>query len=370
MHKDPLKTIHKQFFYPIFFLFYLFIGLFTASSMIVGLQLNGFLKYFLIFIEILAPILFVVSSVFYRYFDNLIVRVLYIIGAYVEAVTAYWFLSSLVLSIFSYYINNPYLHNISLFLYLFSTIMFVIGIIESFKIRIKKYTVKIPSQYPSLLNKKFILIADSHFGPVNQEIFARRIFKKIINLKPDAVLFPGDMFDSECYGDVEKLKKEIKVLTSIAPVFFTPGNHEQYGPFNHFMDIATDGGMTVLIDESVRLFGVPIFGINYKQNKKMGEIESLIKNSISSEYPSIVLNHEPVFHDLLSKAGAFLVVSGHTHNGQFWPGKYFTKFVYGKYSYGIEESNGLVSITTSGVGTFGPPMRTFNRPEIIVIDFV
>jgi predicted MPP superfamily phosphohydrolase len=135
------------------------------------------------------------------------------------------------------------------------------------------------------------------------------------------------------------------------------------------MQIAQEGGMTVLIDETVRFLGVPIFGINFRQNKKMDEIEKLINESISPEHPSIVLNHEPVFHNLLSKAGAFLVVSGHTHNGQFWPGNILTRLFYGKYTYGINILGDLTSITTSGVGTWGPPIRTFNTPEIVLIEF-
>ena len=214
-------------------------------------------------------------------------------------------------------------------------------------------------------------MADMHLGPVNQEKFARRIFRKIINEKSDAVLFPGDMFDSECYGDVENIRKEIKVLTDAVPVFFSPGNHEQYGPFNHFIQIASDGGMTVLIDEKINFLGVPIFALNFRQTKRMDEIEKLINENISPENPAIVLNHEPVFHDLLSKAGAFLVVSGHTHNGQFWPGNYITDFFfYKKFTYGLQNYGGLSSITTSGIGTYGPAIRTFNTPEIVIINFV
>ena len=65
-------------------------------------------------------------------------------------------------------------------------------------------------------------------------------------------------------------------MTSVVPTFFTAGNHEQYGPFNHFMQIAGEGGMTVLIDETVRFMGVPIFGLNYRQSKDMDEVEKVM----------------------------------------------------------------------------------------------
>jgi len=82
-----------------------------------------------------------------------------------------------------------------------------------------------------------------------------------------------------------------------------------------------------------------------------------------------VLNHEPVFQELLKQSGAFLVVSGHVHNGQFWPGTYVARPFYGKYTYGLQKLGDFTSITTGGAGTYGPPMRTFNTPEIVTILF-
>ena len=285
-----------------------------------------------------------------------------------------WFFASIVLAVFYVlflFVGPAYFFAVSILLYSLATLFFMIGILQAKKVKITRYEMPAPAKHESLKGKKFALVADMHLGPVNQEKFARRIFRKIINEKSDAVLFPGDMFDSECYGDVENIRKEIKVLTDAVPVFFSPGNHEQYGPFNHFIQIASDGGMTVLIDEKINFLGVPIFALNFRQTKRMDEIEKLINENISPENPAIVLNHEPVFHDLLSKAGAFLVVSGHTHNGQFWPGNYITDFFfYKKFTYGLQNYGGLSSITTSGIGTYGPAIRTFNTPEIVIINFV
>lgn len=63
------------------------------------------------------------------------------------------------------------------------------------------------------------------------------------------------------------------------------------------------------------------------------------------------------------------MVSGHTHRGQFWPLNYIVKAIYGKYIYGMNVDDTLTTLTTSGVGTAGPPMRLFNSPEIVVINF-
>jgi predicted MPP superfamily phosphohydrolase len=372
MYQETIKKIHRHFFFLIFFLFLFSIALFTARSMVLDLNLSGPLKEGVFVLLLPAPFLFILAEILYRHLDNLFTRIIYLIGSYIGGIFSYWFMASVVLSliyVLSLFFKIGYFFQLSFFLYSLALLFVIIGIFQAFKIKIKKYSVKVPAQYPQLAGKKFALVADTHFGPVNQEIFARRLFEKIIKEKPDAVFFPGDMFDSECYKDAENIKREIKVLTSRTPVFFSPGNHEQYGPFNHFMQIASEGGMTVLIDETVRFSGVPIFGLNFRQTKNADEVKKTIGENISPESPAIVLNHEPVFQNLLSDAGAFLVVSGHTHNGQFWPLKYGSKIFYGKFSYGLEKIGGLTSITTSGAGTWFAPLRTFNTPEIVVIEF-
>ena len=65
-----------------------------------------------------------------------------------------------------------------------------------------------------------------------------------------------------------------------------------------------------------------------------------------------------------------LQLSGHTHRGQIFP---FTLLVAAYYEYG----HGLVELapqkhlyTSRGTGTWGPPMRFLNPPEITIIDIV
>jgi predicted MPP superfamily phosphohydrolase len=65
--------------------------------------------------------------------------------------------------------------------------------------------------------------------------------------------------------------------------------------------------------------------------------------------------------------GIGLQLSGHTHKGQIFPLGYLTKFIYKGYDYGLREEGTFSIYTTCGVGTWGPPMRTGNSPEIVVI---
>jgi len=283
----------------------------------------------------------------------------------------YWFFASIIICGFfllGQFFSIP-LAKISLMVYLIATLVGITGIIQAFLTRTVVYTLDAPLQYPELKGKRIALVADTHFGPVNQELFARQVVKEILATSPDAVLLAGDMFDGSGF-DTAPLEKELRVLTDQVSVFFTPGNHEEYGPFNDFVASATRAGMTVLVDEKTEIFGVPVFGLNYRGKKDIEEIEKLfVEKGVTSATPAIVINHEPSFQTEMQNAGVFLNVSGHTHGGQVWPGRYIAQRVYGKYWYGLATEGSFQSITTNGIGTFGPRMRTFNRGEVVVIEF-
>jgi len=57
-------------------------------------------------------------------------------------------------------------------------------------------------------------------------------------------------------------------------------------------------------------------------------------------------------------------LSGHTHDGQLWPNKYILKAMHG-FSSGIGLFDGMPLVVSPGLGTWGPPVRVGNRPEIL-----
>jgi predicted MPP superfamily phosphohydrolase len=358
-------------FFAVLSLFLLAISGFTALGAIVGLSGMFLSKRIIISIALATPILFILANVWFRYTPNIFSQAFYIITSYLGGMFLYWFFASVIVCIlflFSYAVPLP-LSKISIVLYLCATLVGVTGIVQAFLTRTVVYTIHAPAQYPELKGKRIALIADTHFGPVNQELFAVHVVKKILATNPDAVLLAGDMFDGAKF-DTGPLEKELKVLTEKVPVFFTPGNHEEYGPFNDFVASAKRAGMTVLVDEKTEIFGVPVFGLNYRGTKNNEEVEELFREKgITSANPAIVINHEPSFQLQMQNAGVFLSTSGHTHGGQVWPGEYIARKVYGEYWYGLVTEGNFQSITTNGIGTFGPRMRTFNRGEVSVILF-
>ena len=72
-------------------------------------------------------------------------------------------------------------------------------------------------------------------------------------------------------------------------------------------------------------------------------------------------------YEELGAAGADMILSGHTHNGQIFPGNLYVNLV-NENGYGHKTLYGMETFVTSGVGTFGPPMRTGTSSEIMIID--
>jgi len=128
----------------------------------------------------------------------------------------------------------------------------------------------------------------------------------------------------------------------------------------------------MLRDKTVILSnGVQLIGRDDRDSERMGNttrkplpklIEGLDKN-----YPIIVLNHQPFNLGDAVNEGVDLHLSGHTHHGQLWPLNYMTNAIY-ELSWGFLKKGNTNFYVSSGYGTWGPPVRIGNTPEIVVFN--
>lgn len=86
--------------------------------------------------------------------------------------------------------------------------------------------------------------------------------------------------------------------------------------------------------------------------------------------PSILLKHSPFHLRVAEGQGVSLQLSGHTHHGQVFLFRWITSRVYDGYDYGLKWFGNLLVYTSSGAGTWGPPMRVDTKPEIVIIKFM
>ena len=91
--------------------------------------------------------------------------------------------------------------------------------------------------------------------------------------------------------------------------------------------------------------------------------------SLDRHRPSILLTHAPDHPAIAEAAGVSLQLSGHTHLGQFIPWSWLARRVYRQFAYGLSRIGKMQVFTSSGAGTWGPPLRLGSNPEIVVLEF-
>src|SRR4030065_381413 len=154
------------------------------------------------------------------------------------------------------------------------------------------------------------------------------------------------------------------------------GKTAVWGSDTHFYDstkylqAVRRAGMRVLYNEKVELDGLQIIGVDYRDTRREEPFKSILKKiGIDRQKPSILLKHAPLHLQAARDHGITLQLSGHTHHGQVFLFRFITSRVYQGYDYGLKRSGDFSVYTSSGAGTWGPPMRVDTKPEIVVITF-
>lgn len=348
------------------------ISLLTAKIYALGLRASPQTTRILLIIGTLAPLLFVLTMFFSRATKSAVVNALaYPINA-LGGIIFYLFITGVVLGIilFVAYLTNTTLPVFVSTCFLLGGLGLGIGgLIQATTIKTVAYTVTLPKAPESWEGKRAVLVSDTHFGIINHKKFSEKVVDAILEVDPDFVMHAGDFYDGPA-NDTTPITASWKRLTAQIPVFYAPGNHEEYGDYAGFLTSIKNADITALVDSMTLYEGVQIAGITYRdKNQYKSAAVALKALPVDSTKPLILINHPPTFQDTVETIGTDLMVSGHTHRGQFWPLQVIVKRIYGKYIYGLNTDGSLITITTSGVGTAGPPLRLFNTPELVVITF-
>lgn len=354
-----------------------FLGMIGLSSYVVfrvgqavGL-LKGTSATIAIVLMISLPLFLVATMTLSRYFWSPVLQYFYIPGATWLPYLLYLFIASIITA-FVYFVSTTYSLNIPVqtiggCLFIVSTLLVGYGLLHAQQPKVVMYSVNSEALSKNWSGKKIVFVADTHLGIVWRQKFMSKVVSLINEQQPDMVLLPGDIIDGPTFPVSEGLDP-LRNIQSTYGTFFTPGNHEGYSADQKSFYSAISQLTTPLIDQKTTINETQIIGIDYRaQESKEALIKRLDLTGYSKEKPSIALLHDPKNSKILQDQGVSLVVSGHTHCGQFWPISLIVKKMYGEYTHGIVERNGSVHITTCGVGTAMSPVRIGTTPEIVVI---
>jgi uncharacterized protein len=231
--------------------------------------------------------------------------------------------------------------------------------------------VKIPSKELSSLweGKTIALISDVHIGLVRQKNFVKKIVSDINSIKPDIVFIAGDLADGPDFPYEEFLSPLADLVPPLG-TYYVPGNHEQYLHMEEKFYNALPENITVLRDEMAIVNNTEIIGIDFRNEKPSDTKNRLLTSGYSGTYPSIVLLHDPKNTNALVEANVNLVLSGHTHGGQFFPNTLIVKGLYGHLNHGLNKVKNTWSYVSVGAGTALSPVRIGTTPEIAVLSIV
>ncbi len=322
---------------------------------------------------VVMPIILIITMFLGFSHNNKIITFLYIPSALWLGILLYLLIYSAIISLFNILFLSigieKYLPILSYVLLIGIAILMTYGIINASNPRIKKFTIKSDALRSLWSNKKIILFSDAHLGVVRGTKFMTKIVKLINKQNPDIVFIAGDIID----GPVFDYKAGLASLKNLVPklgIYYTPGNHEEYNSQPEKFYPIIKSLTNTLIDQKIVVNGTQIIGLDYKTETNKETRDRLYKSGYDKNLPSITLLHDPKHTKVLVEENVSLVLSGHTHSGQFFPINLIVKSIYGKLAYGVNNFGNCNSITTCGVGTAMTPIRIGTSPEIVVIEII
>ena len=222
-----------------------------------------------------------------------------------------------------------------------------------------------------------VLISDLHLGAIGSEERLENIVDEINALKPDLICIAGDFFDTdfEAIQNPSAALQTLRKLSATYGIYACLGNHDAGQTYPQMESFLADANITLLkeaytvIDDRLILIGrLDASPIGQFGEEKRQELSSFFTREDTS-LPVIVLDHNPARIDEYTTE-VDLILSGHTHKGQVFPGGLMTDMLYTvDYGYYQKDANSPHVIVTSGVGYWGLPMRVGTDCEIVNITF-
>lgn len=252
-------------------------------------------------------------------------------------------------------------------------VLLVVGWFLGTRLTVKKYEVSSPKIEKEI---KLVQLSDLHFSEFGDG--NEKLLTKVADLKPDVIAITGDLFDRQ--GDSVP-KELIKKLTKIAPVYYSPGNHEydvksayeeDYKPFLEEAGVINVEDKTATIEVNGQK--LQISGLRSSANLDYDypyyeEGLAEIKKQQDAQYYQILLSHMPDYFKLYVENGFDLTLSGHTHGGivripytnigAIAPGPQRTLLP--KYVYGEHSKDGKTMIISAGLGAGSLHQKAFPR---------
>ncbi|ROL60733.1 metallophosphoesterase [Bacteroidetes/Chlorobi group bacterium MS-B_bin-24] len=372
-------------FFVAFFLVYAAVNSYIFVRCCQALEITQSWRYLFAFAIVFASVAYIVAKIFSAKLHGSIYFILTWVGSFWFFVLLYVFLFLLLIdavrilnAVFHFLpeilFKNYALTKILLFAFVLLSILVlgIFGYIHRSSIKVKEINIEVNNRGKEY---RILFFSDLHISVINNHKFLETLVDKVNRLEPDVVLIGGDIVDEkpeklEEYGLTEKFKD----LRAKFGIFAITGNHEYINGAEKIIGFIEGNynikflrDTSVLIDNSFYIVGREDRSSKVFSRRNRKNLAEILKD-IPQNAPKILLDHQPFNLDEATIFDFDLQLSGHTHNGQIFPLNLITNLLY-EVSWGYKRKGKTHIYVSSGVGTWGPPVKIGSDAEIVLIRF-
>ena len=276
---------------------------------------------------------------------------------------------------------------------LFSSLVYGFG--NKYRYQVRRVKLSFSNLPPAFKGLKIVQIADIHSGSFTNKKAVTKGVQKILNEKPDLVLFVGDLVNNKA-DEMEDYMDVFDKIKAPFGVYSTLGNHD-YGDYVHWdnpeekkanlerlKQVHAELGWRLLMNEHIILEKdndkIAVIGVeNWSAKaafKKHGDLKKAYAGAESFPF-KILMSHDPSHWDAEVRPSfpdIDLMLAGHTHGMQFGleiPGFKWSpvQYIYKEWA-GLYEEDKQKLYVNRGYGFIGYPGRVGILPEITVLELV
>ena len=241
------------------------------------------------------------------------------------------------------------------------------------RVMYQKYTVKrlVPEGAQPEKRMRLVFFSDLHIGEAMTPDYIARAVKLIQDQQPDLILCGGDFIDHRAvYAYDPRVMASLRSLHAPLGVYYVLGNHEYRDDLEANIRWVSEVGGTLLRD-SIAFPGngpLTLIGRDDWVNGDRKPFEVIANKADPLRGPVVLMEHTPASIDSIGDSPVDLILCGHTHGGQIWPGQLMVWWRYGMVS-GTRPVGEREVCISSGIGSAGATYRVGTRSEIRVYDF-
>lgn len=226
-----------------------------------------------------------------------------------------------------------------------------------------------------------VFFSDLHYGTTMNAEQLKQAADRIERESPDMIILGGDIVDERT--SLAQMREAFEIMGNMDArfgIFYVYGNHDknEYArnpayTAQELADTIEQAGIRILEDETCEINGELLLIGRADRGHDPSARKTIVQlvESADAGMEWILVDHQPVEYAEAAESGCGLMLSGHTHAGQVWPGGLLADlFRMNELTYGCRKEGNLTEVVSSGIAGWGYPVRTEKHSEYVVIHLV